>query len=168
MQKRLDLLGYSVASLPQASRWHSWLLCSLGLHASHLHSRPLCSLRLCASHSHSHSVHSLRLRASHSHSQSLCSLRLCAHENFRKNKLVSIDLKCSGVSMPSVMPIGPKLWALEGDMQTVVMTSSDNTKWFHEVIFSFRQPERFSVDIRFAMLQKLDPESRHRLSIYSV
>ena len=53
------LRGYSVTSLPWASRSHSRSLWSLGLCASHSHSQLLRSLGLCASHSHSQSLRSL-------------------------------------------------------------------------------------------------------------
>ena len=71
---RLALRGYLFASLPQASRSYSRSIRSLGLRASHSHSQSFCSLGLCA--------------------RTCFALR--AHENFRKkNKCVSIDLKCS-------------------------------------------------------------------------
>ena len=75
---RLALQGYSVASLPRASRSHSQSLCSFGLRASHSYSRSLRSLWLHALHSHSQSLRSFGFRAhilSHSHA-------LRAHKNF--------------------------------------------------------------------------------------
>ena len=105
-------------------------LCSLGLCALHSHFQSLCSLRLCTCIVLASLMRLLRLLKFSKKKNQWVSMDLTALECIEIQRestsmkrsaqlyLPRVTPRVQGVSVPSLMPIGPKLLALEGDTYT--------------------------------------------------
>ena len=117
----LALQGVTVVSFPRVLQFALAFSTALLPGFSHSHSRSLRSLVLCTSHLHVELLYSLRL-CSRILLASLTHIALWRSQKLKKT-CVSIDSNLmslpgsQGVPMPSFMPIGPKLWTLEGYTQ---------------------------------------------------